>query len=317
MSAEKRFNFNGRKYELTNFLGDIIGLETCGDDGYQEFRLPPDWGEGSIQRFDLENGMEIWKARTVFSKPFNCTYERTPYSSFGYWREGIRRGIAIENSLGYEDFQSGKTCFIPGIVYDYVALVFKLGFFQQFPEFQTVINNSLPDSTDNDVYSYRIRDIFNQMHDCPMRGLALRFFMEGKSLELLSELLHLKTAANEISPGGSCSEAETLCIQRARTIIDENLGENISLPELAALAGINTYKLTCGFKNLYGTSINAYRTKTRMEKAETLLLSGKYNISETADMLGYKSTSHFCETFKRFHNMSPGDYRGRTSYLLC
>ena len=83
-----------------------------------------------------------------------------------------------------------------------------------------------------------------------------------------------------------------------------------SSPGLAALdTGINTSKLTGGFRSLYGTSINSYRTKARMEKAEDLLSSGEYNISDTAHSLGYKSTSHFSETFKRYFKMSPGDFR--------
>ncbi|GAO31906.1 helix-turn-helix domain-containing protein [Geofilum rubicundum] len=48
--------------------------------------------------------------------------------------------------------------------------------------------------------------------------------------------------------------------------------------------------------------------KIRVQKAEQLLLSGKYNITETANLVGLNSISYFRECFKEEYGLSPSEY---------
>ncbi len=306
----QKYHYDGTQCEMVPFFEEAFGFKVRSKNGIQELIPAPEWGEGLIQRFPLESGLEIWTQKMVFSRPFSCTYSKSPYSVFGCWNEGPMVSPDLAKTPGYMVFDEGTTNYVPGVIYDYEALVFNDGFFDNYPEFRQVFNSFSSDFNQSSLLSFRLASILEQVNGCKKEGLSLRFFMEGKALELLSELLRLHEAFQENAEDKTdLSRTELVCIKRAHEIIEKNPGKNITLPELAILAGVNTTKLTRGFKKLYGMSVNSYRTKVRMEKAGHLLLHGSYNISETAWELGYKSSRHFSETFRHYYNISPGEYR--------
>lgn len=63
-------------------------------------------------------------------------------------------------------------------------------------------------------------------------------------------------------------------------------------------------KLKQGFKQRYNTSIYTYVIKLKMEKAETMLAEN-HTVKEMAEILGYKSVSHFISTFKKTFGYTP------------
>ena len=56
-------------------------------------------------------------------------------------------------------------------------------------------------------------------------------------------------------------------------------------------------------------STGEFIRKLRLRKAEQLLLSGKYNISEIAHQVGLNSVSYFRECFKKEFGVLPSDYK--------
>lgn len=61
-------------------------------------------------------------------------------------------------------------------------------------------------------------------------------------------------------------------------------------------------------KALTGISINEFIRKIKMRKAEELLLTGKYNISEIAYQIGFSSISYFRKCFRDEFHASPSEY---------
>jgi AraC-like DNA-binding protein len=41
-----------------------------------------------------------------------------------------------------------------------------------------------------------------------------------------------------------------------------------------------------------------------------LIVEGKYNISEIADITGFSTLSHFSNSFKKHFGVTPSDYKG-------
>ncbi len=268
----QQYHYDGTQSEMVPFFVETFGFKVRPKNGFQELEPPREWGEGRIERFPLDCGLELWKQRMLFARPFSCTYAESSYSVFGCWNEYPAAGPDPVNTPGYMEFYEGTTSYLPGVVYDYDALVFNHDFFDNFPEFRKVFADSSPGFLENSLFSFRLSSIFEQINSCKQQGLALRLFMESKALELLSEVLLLHEEAQE-KPGekSDLSRSDVVCIKRAHDIIEKNPGKNITLPELAILAGVNTTKLTRGFKKLYGMSVNSFRTKSRMEKAAYLL----------------------------------------------
>ena len=62
-----------------------------------------------------------------------------------------------------------------------------------------------------------------------------------------------------------------------------------------------------------GTSLSQYITDKRMEAAENMLKYSEYSFSEIAQILAYRSQSHFTKVFKKHSGMTPGEYRAKYS----
>lgn len=98
-------------------------------------------------------------------------------------------------------------------------------------------------------------------------------------------------------------------IERLTSIIEENLmDEKIDIPSIAAELSMSYSSLYRKLKALTGMSTGEFIRKIRIRKSEELLLTGKYNISEIANLVGLNSVSYFRECFKDEYGMSPTEY---------
>src|SRR5690606_6393637 len=61
-------------------------------------------------------------------------------------------------------------------------------------------------------------------------------------------------------------------------------------------------------KALTGKNINQLVRKIRIQKAATLLQSGRYNITEASFMVGIHSTIYFRQCFKEEFGLLPSEY---------
>lgn len=80
-----------------------------------------------------------------------------------------------------------------------------------------------------------------------------------------------------------------------------------TIEAFAGLVSMSSTKLKIRFKELFGNSVYAYYQQRRMERARELLLSGEYNVSQTALAVGYQNTSNFITAFKKQYQISPGE----------
>lgn len=98
-------------------------------------------------------------------------------------------------------------------------------------------------------------------------------------------------------------------MERITNIVEENLmDEKIDIPSIAQELSMSYSSLYRKIKALTGMSTGEFIRKLRIRKAEQLLLSGRYNISEIAHQVGLNSVSYFRECFKEEYGMSPSEY---------
>ncbi|MBO3098339.1 helix-turn-helix transcriptional regulator [Gelidibacter pelagius] len=110
-----------------------------------------------------------------------------------------------------------------------------------------------------------------------------------------SEAMTNKTAINK-------DEYEKL--EAAKAYLTLHFDHPPTAKQLSRIVFLNELKLKQGFKQLYNTSIYAYVIKLKMEKAE-IMLAEKHTVQEMAEILGYKSVSHFISTFKKTFGYTP------------
>jgi AraC-like DNA-binding protein len=94
-----------------------------------------------------------------------------------------------------------------------------------------------------------------------------------------------------------------------KEVIQIHLFSNLSVNELAKLAGFSISSFKREFQNIYNdTPANYLRTK-KMEKAVDLLKQSDYSVSEICFQIGFNDASHFTKTFKKHTTLSPMGFR--------
>lgn len=107
----------------------------------------------------------------------------------------------------------------------------------------------------------------------------------------------------------SLNKIDNEFIEKIVKVVEDNLTEEkIDMPTIAQELSMSYSSLYRKVKALTGVSTGEFIRKIRMRKAEQLLLSGKYNISEIAFQVGLNSVSYFRECFKEEFGLSPSEY---------
>jgi len=92
--------------------------------------------------------------------------------------------------------------------------------------------------------------------------------------------------------------------------IDADLTADLSLGQLAALAGLSVPHFCRAFKQSLGCPPHAFIVRRRLERAKEYLRLSSMPITDVALSCGFSSSSHFANTFRRETGMTPQDFRG-------
>lgn len=117
---------------------------------------------------------------------------------------------------------------------------------------------------------------------------------------LINHFSQIKNSVKKIKP-------VLPAIKKAREYLDANFTEQISLDDLARVAGLSKYHLCRAFYDTIGVSPHLYQSHLRLNLAKKLLVQ-KRPIADVAVELGFYDQSHFGKYFKKFAGTTPRDY---------
>ena len=130
----------------------------------------------------------------------------------------------------------------------------------------------------------------------------------GAVLRLLASFAqHLSLLSNELMIKQTAPEAPA--IAKARAYIAEQLGEELSLEQVARAANTSPFYFCKIFKAATGLTFTDYVARARVEKTKQLLLNPHTRISEAAYAAGFQSLSQFNRVFRRVVGEAPTTYR--------
>lgn len=98
-------------------------------------------------------------------------------------------------------------------------------------------------------------------------------------------------------------------LRRVVDYIETHLAEDISLRDLAALAGLSPHHFGEAFKASTGTPSYRYLIKRRIRRSKERLLGADQSIAEIAVSLGFASHSHFAQHFRKQTGTTPSWFR--------
>jgi AraC-like DNA-binding protein len=145
-----------------------------------------------------------------------------------------------------------------------------------------------------------------------------RMLVLARALELFYHRFSADADDIHVSCPFLADEENVERIRTARNILTEELRDPPNIRDLARRIGMNETHLKTGFKRIYGSPIYSWVVGQRMGRALAMLESGRYNVNEVAEAVGYANVSQFIAAFRKRHGITPGKVaqRVRESFRL-
>jgi AraC-like DNA-binding protein len=126
--------------------------------------------------------------------------------------------------------------------------------------------------------------------------------------ELTIRLLHQQT--REFILAFTQKEPDNNGLNAALNYIALHIHENVNIDDLARISCMSRTKFFSEFKLHLGCSPMVYQLQSRLKQAASLLKKGQ-QVTQTCFALGFTNSSHFSRCFKKFHGISPRQYKER------
>jgi len=127
--------------------------------------------------------------------------------------------------------------------------------------------------------------------------------------EKLRSLLGTTTKTDKIE-NNMLSAQDNVFMTNLYNLMEQELSNpELNISGMTEVLKISRTKFYYKVKGLTGENPNTFFKKYKLNRAAELLVEGKYNISEIADMTGFSTISHFSTSFKKQFEVSPSKYQ--------
>lgn len=155
----------------------------------------------------------------------------------------------------------------------------------------------------------QIRQIgYAVLAECRSGFASGRLYGESLAIALTARLVTCYSSR----PGSLVGGNEGLPAWRLRRVtdfIEENIGAELALAEIAAVAGFSEYHFSRMFKLSTGRTPHRYVMERRVARAKELLALGTMPITEIGICLGFGDQSHLTTVFKKHTGTTPKHFR--------
>jgi AraC family transcriptional regulator len=141
---------------------------------------------------------------------------------------------------------------------------------------------------------------------------ASRMYVESASLTLAARLLQ------KYCDSGMCASTEPsaqsldhIRLGRVLDYIAANIEDDLTLTDLAGIAGYSPFHFARKFKLSMGIPPHSYISRMRLKNAMAELAAGKLPLAEIALNTHFSSQASFTRAFHRATGMTPNEYRRR------
>jgi AraC family transcriptional regulator len=131
-----------------------------------------------------------------------------------------------------------------------------------------------------------------------------RLYLGGLALAVASRLVVCHSSFTS-PPGWKSEGLSDRRLKGVLTFIEDRLAEDLSLGQIAAVAGISSSHLKTVFAKSLGTPVHQYVIQRRVERAKELLTRTDLSITEIALAAGFAHQSHLARHMRRLLGESP------------
>ena len=164
-----------------------------------------------------------------------------------------------------------------------------------------------PVSATRDGVVLAIASILRRVH---AGGAELADIEASTLAHRLGEHLRERYCAARISVARQ-GKLDDATVDRVAQFVDAELGGELSLDRLAAVATLSPFHFARAFKASTGLAPHQFVTARRVDRAKSLLLATKASVVDVAHTVGMSNVSHFRRVFRAHLGVSPGAIRAR------
>jgi AraC family transcriptional regulator len=137
-----------------------------------------------------------------------------------------------------------------------------------------------------------------------------RMYVETTALMLAARLVN---RYSDGEPGNPITPTERhrdhARMRRVLDYIHLHIADEITLDQLAGIAGLSVFHFARTFASAIGISPHRYISRLRLENAMAEIAAGKLPLSQIALDARFSSQASFTRAFRRATGMTPGEYR--------
>ncbi len=311
---------------MTSGSTDIHTLTTLPADRHAETRSNFAFFDRSGRRVDVGKvaayssvGLDIPHVIAESGHNDHCILEQGHSRTFMLFMH-LERSTPIELSAAgihrSYDMRYGQIIWIPpNVEYSvygvnpssYIGLAFERRFFDELP-IETRHFRFSQHVPDYEIEDARLRHVMGAVrseleHESPLSTMILQ------SLFTTAAALLLEPQGFGPADRPKRHFAPDRRLQRVVDYIDANLGSELSIDELSAVAGMSRFYFARMFREQTGDTPRTFVMSRRIARATTLLASTDLSIGEIALGLGFADHSHFTRAFRARLGVSPSEYR--------
>ena len=131
-----------------------------------------------------------------------------------------------------------------------------------------------------------------------------RLYVDSLAISVASRLVasHSSIAPHPAKQNGGLGGRR---LKLTLAYIDDHLSEDLTLSQLASIAGISASHFKTLFRQSIGVPLHQYVVQRRLDRAKDLLMAGKLSIAEIALASGFSHQSHMARHLRRASGLSP------------
>jgi AraC family transcriptional regulator len=131
-----------------------------------------------------------------------------------------------------------------------------------------------------------------------------RLFVESLAVSVAARLVGCHSSTS-LQPGRENGRLSDRRLRQVISFIESNLGQDISLRDIAGVAGLSVSHFKGLFRQSVGVPVHQYVIRRRVERATGLLRKSELSISQIALETGFAHQSHLARHMRRLLGVSP------------
>jgi AraC family transcriptional regulator len=152
----------------------------------------------------------------------------------------------------------------------------------------------------------------SMLSELNVESAASRLYVEAASLTLAARLLQKHCDSGACAPtDSSVHRLDHIRLRRVLDYVAENIKDDITLLDLAGIAGYSPFHFARKFTLAMGISPHRYISRIRLESAMAELAAGKLPLAQIALNAQFSSQASFTRAFHRAIGVTPKEYQRR------